>query len=148
MLERNLSEERSKMTKEVKTLSAIAKAFGEHARVAMADTLAHHKAFTNAEKDVQSEMKAEYLTGYIMGVGKWSEAKAQDVLEAKRDARDEKEKKAYWAANSSFRYHISRPVIDAKGVAKGSGDLVVAAMKLVKKMTTAQKRKLTRLMAE
>ena len=149
MLERNLSEERSKMTKEVKTLSAIAKAFGEHARVALADTLAHHKAFTNAEKDVQNEMKAEYMVSYIMGLTKWSEAKAKDVLEATKADRSEKEQDAYYAANSSFRYHISRPEGGAKGAAKiGSSDLVKAAMKLVAKMTAAQKRKLTRLMAE
>jgi len=114
----------------------------------MADTLAHHTAYIKADTDVQSEMKAEYMVSYIMGLTKWSEAKAQDVLEAKRGDRDAKEKKAYWAANSSFSYHIIRPEDGAKGTAKGADDLVVAAMKIISKMTTAQKRKLTRLMAE
>jgi len=149
MLERNLSEERSKMTKEVKTLSAIAKAFGAKDRTAKADTLAYHKAFTNAEKDVQSEMKAEYMVGYIMGFAKLSARAAQAVHEATKADRSEKEQGAYYAANSSFSYHISRPEGGAKGAAKiGSSDLVAAAMRLVAKMTPAQKRKLTRLMAE
>ena len=111
----------------------------------MADTLAHHKAFTNAEKDVRGEMRVEYLTGYIMGVAKLSAAKATAVLETPRAERDDAGQAAYYSATASFSYHIIRPV---KGVAKGSGDLVEAAMKLVAKMTTAQKRKLTRLMAE
>ena len=111
----------------------------------MADTLAHHTAYIKADTDVRGEMRVEYLTGYIMGVAKLSEAKAQVVLETKRDDRSEKEQAAYYSATASFSYHIIRPV---KGVAKGSGDLVEAAMRLVAKMTTAQKRKLTRLMAE
>ena len=136
------------MKKEVETLSAIAQAFGAKDRTAKADTLAYHKAFTNAEKDVQSEMKAEYMVGYIMGFAKLSARAAQAVHEATKADRSEKEQGAYYAANSSFSYHISRPEGGAKGVAKGSGDLVAAAMKLVAKMTAAQKRKLTRLMAE
>jgi len=144
MLERNLSEERSKMTKV--TLSIVAQAIGSASRISMANTLAHHKAFTSAEKDVRGEMRAEYLTGYIMGLTKLSAAKATAVLETKRDDRSEKEQAAYYAATASFSYHVVRPV---KGVAKpGSSDLVEAAMRLVAKMTAGQKRKLTRLMAE
>ena len=133
------------MKKEVETLSAIAQAFGAKDRTAKADTLAHHTAYTKADTDVQSEMKAEYMVGYIMGFAKLSARAAQAVHEATKADRSEKEQDAYYAANSSFRYHIIRPV---KGVAKGSGDLVEAAMRLVAKMTAGQKRKLTRLMAE
>jgi len=84
-----------------------------------------------------------------MGFAKLSARAAQAVHEATKADRSEKEQDAYYAANSSFRYHISRPEGGAKGAAKiGSSDLVKAAMKLVAKMTPAQKRKLTRLMAE
>ena len=127
------------------TLSIVAQAIGSASRIAMADTLAHHKAFTNAEKDVRGEMRVEYLTGYIMGVAKLSAAKATAVLETPRAERDDAGQAAYYSATASFSYHIIRPV---KGVAKGSGDIVEAAMRLVAKMTPAQKRKLTRLMAE
>ena len=143
MLERNLSEERSKMTKV--TLSIVAQAIGSASRISMANTLAHHTAYIKADTDVRGEMRAEYLTGYIMGVAKLSEAKAQVVLETPRAERDDAGQAAYYAATASFSYHIIRPV---KGVAKGSGDIVEAAMRLVAKMTPAQKRKLTRLMAE
>jgi len=144
MLERNLSEERSKMTKETLSVMAFAKLLGAAARKTSEASLPFHEAYVAATAQQRAQLKKDWMIGHLDGQGvenperTLSKGKAKGTKMAVKHAID----KAY----SDFSYHIIRR---AKKVAKiGSSDLVAAAMRLVKKMTTVQKRKLTRLMAE
>ena len=126
-------------------LKAIAIVHGTSARTSLTETVSFHKAYVAAEKDVQGEIRDEYMLGYIIGKAKLSEKATIIVMETPRAERTADEQKVYDCARASFRMHIVRPEPSVKA---GQGDLVEAAMRIIGKMTAAQKRKLVKLMAE
>ena len=126
------------------SITAFAKLLGGRARKTSEASLPFHDAYVSATVQQRDQLKEEWMTGHLEGQGVenpervLSKGKGKSTKLAVKHAID----KAY----SDYRFHVVRP---ASSVAKpGSSDLVVAAMKLVAKMTVAQKRKLTRLMAE
>ena len=132
------------MKVEMLSITAFAKLLGSRARKTSEASLPFHEAYVTATTAQQAQLKKEWMLGHLDGQGVdnpervLSKGKAKGTKLAVKNAID----KAY----SDFRFHVVRP---ASKVAKpGSSDLVEAAMKLVAKMTAAQKRKLTRLMAE
>ena len=143
MLERNLSEERSKMKTETLSIMAFAKMLGGRARKTSEASLPFHEAYVTATAQQRAQLKTQWMLGHLDGQGVenpervLSKGKGKSTKLAVKHAID----KAY----SDYRFHVVRP---ETSVAKGAGDLVEAAMRLVAKMTAGQKRKLTRLMAE
>ena len=132
------------MKTETLSITAFAKMLGAAARKTSEASLPFHVAYVAATKAQQDQLKKEWMLGHLEGQGVdnpervLSKGKGKSTKLAVANAID----KAY----SDFRFHVVRPA--SSGAKLGSSDLVEAAMRLVAKMTTAQKRKLTRLMAE
>ena len=144
MLERNLSEERSKMKTETLSIMDFAKLLGAAARKTSEASLPFHEAYVAATAQQRAQLKEDWMLGHLEGQGVDNPERVLSLGKSKGTKLAVK--RAIDKAYSDFSYHVVRP---AKKVVKpGSSDLVAAAMKLVAKMTAAQKRKLTRLMAE
>ena len=127
------------------TLNTLAQSFGRSDAEDAAASLAHHKAFVAADEETQKAMRLDYMVGFIMGHQKVSETKATEILATSRTERSDKHQTACDSAKHSFARRIVRKV---SGGSASSVDLVEQAMRIVGKMTAAQKRKLAKLMAE
>lgn len=120
------------------TFAGFAHDIGAHARITQDVSQVWHDEYVNADETTRKARREEFIRNFLIGYG-LPEKRAVQVMEQSRDDRTAEDQKAYDAARAKFTYHIVRPEKGGKGSA--SADLVAQALKLVEKMTAAQKRK-------
>ena len=127
------------------TLNLLAQSFGRRDSEDTSASLAHHQYYVAADTETQKAMRVLFMVNFIMAHQAVSEKKATEILDTPRTERSDKHQTACDSAKHSFARRIVRKV---SGGSASSVDLVEQAMRIVGKMTAAQKRKLAKLMAE
>ena len=127
-------------------------ALGNATRLTHQATLPLHKAFVKADKETQAQMRFDFVSGYIAGVLKITQAKAEVVLGTSRKDRTVVQQRAYAQASDKFAYHIVRSENtseSSKSESNKSEDVVALCKKYVdsKNLTKAQLKKLIALLS-
>lgn len=113
------------------TAHAAGLTLGSAQRLTLDATAPLSQLYHAADTANRSDIRSQFMTGYIQGIAECNEAKALAIYTTKSI-----NTKAYDSAKASFSYHVIRPV---KGGAKVAASVVATAaqLKAIKAMLSA-----------